>query len=236
MASKTPHSHPAETYPDSQDDLGLERIVFFTDAVMAIAITLLVIDLKLPDLPEAVAAAELPAYLSALTPRIISFVISFAVVGIYWSSHHRYFRYIKRYDGQLIFLNLLFLLFIVLMPFVASLIGQYGYLPAATITYALAVAAIGFAIGGLWWYASHQHRLVDPGLDDGFIRTRSRIALVVPLIFALSVPFAWINPRYGQAIWLIAPFVSLLVQRFSESRPARKVHPHVDADEKDAGR
>jgi uncharacterized membrane protein len=91
---------------DEHTSLSFERIVFFSDAVMAIAITLLVIDLKIPNIPTALAAAELQASLRELTPRIVSFVISFSVVGVYWSSHHRYFTYIKRYDGRLIFLNL----------------------------------------------------------------------------------------------------------------------------------
>jgi uncharacterized membrane protein len=218
MSDQKYFAEPAEDHTD----LGLERIVFFSDAVMAIAITLLVIDLKLPDLPSASAATELPAYLTALTPRIMSFVISFAVVGVYWSSHHRYFRYIKRYDGRLIFLNLVFLLFIVLMPFVAGLLGQYGYLPIGVILYALAVAATGFSIGGLWWYASHQHRLVDHDLDSEFIQVRNRVALVVPLIFTVSVPFAWLSPVLSVAIWWSAPFASLLVLRVSEGGSAKK--------------
>jgi uncharacterized membrane protein len=213
--------HSAKSSKD-HTDLGFERIVFFSDAVMAIAITLLVIDLKLPDIPATVAAAELPTRLTELTPRIMSFVISFAVVGIYWSSHHRYFSYIKRYDGRLIILNLVFLLFIVLMPFVASLLGQYSYLPIAVIAYGLAVAATGFSIGSIWWYASYRHRLVDPDLDADFIRTRNRVALVVPLIFIVSVPFAWLSPLLTVAIWWIAPFVSVLVLRVLERRSRKK--------------
>ena len=97
-----------QTHP-ANEELGLERIVFFSDAVMAIAITLLAIDLKVPEIAASVAAAELPGALSELAPRFMSFIISFFVIGIYWMSHHRYFRFIKRYDGGLIVLNLLFL-------------------------------------------------------------------------------------------------------------------------------
>lgn len=201
--------------------LGLERIVFFSDAAMAIAITLLVIDLKLPDIPAALAAAELPAQLSRLTPRSMSFVISFAVIGIYWSSHHRYFGYIKRYDGRLMMLSLLFLFFIVLMPFAASLQGQYGFVPLGTIAYGVAVAATGLSIGALWWYASDRHRLVDQALDPAFIRYRNFVALVVPLLFLASLPFAFLSPLITQAIWWVAPFVALLVFRRPERPPRR---------------
>ena len=212
--------------PENSAGLGLERIVFFSDAVMAIAITLLVIDLKLPDLPPAVAAAELPTRLAELTPRIMSFVISFAVVGVYWTSHHRYFGHIQRYDGRLLVLNLIFLLFIVLMPFVASLLGQYGYLPIGVITYGLAVAATGFSIGAIWWYAAYRHRLVSDDLDDHFIQVRNRVALVVPLIFLVSVPFAWLNPLITLAIWWTAPFVSIVILRLLERRSMNKKDRH----------
>ena len=132
--------------------LGLERLLFFSDAVMAIAITLLAIDLKISEIPAALASTELPRQLDALGPRIVSFVISFVVIGIYWSSHHRYFGYVRRYDGRLLALNLLFLMFIALMPFVASLLGQYPTVPLGVIVYAAAVAAIGFTLAAMWYY------------------------------------------------------------------------------------
>jgi uncharacterized membrane protein len=211
------HRHAGKSLSD-HTELGLERIVFFSDAVMAIAITLLVIDLKLPDIPSSLAAAELSTRLTELTPRVMSFIISFAVVGVYWSSHHRYFNYIKRYDGRLIALNLVFLLFVALMPFFASLLGQYGYLPIALIAYALAVAATGLAIGLVWRYASYQHRLVDHDLDAGFIRVRNLVALVVPLIFLASAPLALLSPWMTLAAWWISPLVSILVLRMLERR------------------
>jgi uncharacterized membrane protein len=199
--------------PVEHPNLGLERIVFFSDAVMAIAITLLVIDLKLPDLEPPVTNTMLLEQLQALTPRIVSFVISFAVVGIYWSSHHRYFRLIKRFDGRLIGLNLIFLFFVALMPFFASLLGQFGFLPLGVIAYGLAVSLIGFSIGAIWWYASWHHRLIGMEVDPTFIRNRNLLALIIPLVFLLSVPFAWINPLISMLIWWVAPFISLLMFR-----------------------
>ena len=197
--------------PEADLQLGLERIVFFSDAVMAIALTLLVIDLKLPDIPAQLAAAELPRQLSQLTPRIISFVISFAVIGIYWTSHHRYFTYIRRYDGRLILLNLVFLFFVVLMPFAAGFQGQYGYLPVGTLVYGGAVAATGLSIGALWWYASHGHRLIDPDLGPEFIRRRNRVALIVPALFLASLPFAFLSPLITQAIWWVGPVIAAVI-------------------------
>jgi TMEM175 potassium channel family protein len=199
--------------PPEQSELGLERIVFFSDAVMAIAITILVIDLKLPEVSAPATASELSARLRELTPRFISFFISFVVVGVYWTSHHRYFRYIKRYDGVLIFLNLMFLMFIALMPFFTGMLNQYGTLPLAVAAYALSVAAIGLSIGSLWWYASYRHRLVDEKLDESFIHSRNLISIVMPLIFLISVPFAWRNPYWSMTIWWVGALVAVGVLR-----------------------
>lgn len=72
----------------------MERLVFFSDAVMAIAITLLTVDLKLPELGEAATSPPLPPSSATLTPRFLSFLISFIVIGVYWNSHHRYFQHV----------------------------------------------------------------------------------------------------------------------------------------------
>jgi uncharacterized membrane protein len=219
-----PHPQQEPNLTKADLKLGLERIVFFSDAVMAIALTLLVIDLKLPDIPAQLAAVELPLRLSELSPRIVSFVISFAVISIYWSSHHRYFTYIKRYDGRLIALNLVFLFFVVLMPFAAGFQGQYGFLPVGTLVYGGAVAATGLSIGALWWYASHAHRLVDHALSPEFIRRRNRVALIVPALFLVSLPFAFWSPLITQAIWWGGPIIAVLVS--GRTRQVRRPAGH----------
>jgi uncharacterized membrane protein len=211
---------PGDASP-GDEALALERIVFFSDAVTAIAITLLAIDLKVPEIVAPVTAAELLERLRALGPQFMSFVISFFVIGIYWMSHHRYFRFIKRYDSGLIALNMLFLFFIVLMPFVASLFGQYYDLPLGMSVYAAAVAATGLSMGALWWYASYRHRLIDEHLDARFIRARS-IALAVPLLFLVSIPFAFLSRALAIAIWCTLPLISFIVLRYSGRRQGRK--------------
>jgi uncharacterized membrane protein len=231
MASRTQF----ETTSDNQD-LGLERIVFFSDAVMAIAITLLTVDLKVPEIAASAAAAELPGKLGELGPRFMSFTISFAVISVYWVSHHRYFRFIKRYDGRLITLNMIFLFFIALMPFVANLLGQYAYLPLGVGVYAAAVASTGLSIGVLWWYAVYRHRLVDKSLDAGFIRQRSIVALVAPLFFLVSIPLAWLNTTLAMACWWASPLVLFAVFRvLSRRRPrqtAQRTRNDRDSDSK----
>ena len=204
-----PKRHIPTTSILAKSELGFERIVFFSDAVMAIVITLLVIDIKVPDLEISAARSELYLQLTKLTPQIISFVISFVVIGVYWISHHRYFSLIHSYDYRLISLNLLFLFFITLVPFIASLLGKSAYLPISVIAYAADVAAIGLSLGAMWWYASYTHRLVDKSLDPGIIRQMNVRAFVAPLIFLLSIPLAFINPRWAFVAWWLSPIIVL---------------------------
>jgi uncharacterized membrane protein len=176
------------------------------------------------------AAAELPRALSDLTTRFLSFHISFIAIGIYWMSHHRCFCFIQRYDGGLIGLNLLFLLFIVFMPFVASLFGQYYYLPLGMSPYAAAVAATGLSIAALWWYASYHHRLVDEHLGEQFIRARS-IALAVPLRFLVSIPFAFVSRTLAIVLWCMLPLVSFAVLKVSaQKQRARRAFPETEIE------
>jgi len=200
-------NHPPE------ESLGLERIVFFSDAVMAIAITLLAIDIRVPEIEPALAVAELPAQLAAITPNLLTFFISFIVIGIYWISHHRYFSYIKRYDTRLMLLNLMFLFFIACMPFVASLLGRFPSVPIALVTYTLAVAALGISMALIWRYASNNYRLIEPNLDTGTIRTINIRLFVAPLMFLVALPFAFVSTLAVIVVWWLSPLAVILATR-----------------------
>ena len=204
---------PPRKKASPKESLGLERIVFFSDAVMAIAITLLAIDLKIPDVPASSAITELPKQLAAIKPNLITFLISFIVIGIYWMSHHRYFGYIQRYDTRLMILNLLFLFFIACMPFVASLQGHYSYVPIALVLYTLDAAALGLMMALIWWYASTNHRLIADDLDASTIRTVKIRLSIAPIMFLIAVPFAYVSTTAVILIWWVAPLVVIAVTR-----------------------
>lgn len=196
--------------PDEQ--LGLERMVFFTDAVMAIAITLLAINLKVPEVDPATAATELPRQISAMGPHLTSFFVSFIVIGIYWINHHRYFRYVKRYDNRLLLLNLMFLFFIACMPFLADLLGQYVFVPMVLITYTLAIAALGLCMALIWWYAE-SHRFVTAELDVDTIRIIYIRLFIAPLMFLVAVPFAFVSSTAVIVVWWLSPLAVWLATR-----------------------
>jgi uncharacterized membrane protein len=199
--------HP-QASPATVDELGMERIVFFSDAVFAIAITLLALEIRLPVDAAELTDPELWSSLLAIWPKYLSFVISFLVVGSFWIGHHRRFRLIKRYDSRLLFLNLLLMMAIAFIPFPTSIISENGN-RAATIFYALTVALTGLLSALLWWYASHQNRLTDK-LDTAQHRRSMFYVLITPTVFLASIGVAFIDPDLAKFSWmLIAPTVFL---------------------------
>jgi TMEM175 potassium channel family protein len=141
--------------------LEYDRVVFFSDAVFAIAITLLIFDLQVPE----VAHVESGRQLRDALPRIGGFALSFAVIGLFWMGHHRLFRHIKGLNWLLVLLNLLFLGCIAFLPHPTALLSAAGDQVPATIFYAAAIAAAGLAEAAVWLYAIRIRELALPGIS-----------------------------------------------------------------------
>lgn len=161
-----------------------------SDGVFAIAMTLLVVDLRVPTISSS-DPAELTSALVALWPKYLSFGISFVVIATYWATHQAVFRYIVRSDVRLVWLNLLFLACIAFQPFPTSVLGEYGTAPAVTL-YAGTLFVTGTLLFGLMQYANAA-RLVQPDLDPRLMRYRLLRAATIPLVFLVAVGIAQVN-------------------------------------------
>jgi uncharacterized membrane protein len=192
---------------------GLERIVFFSDAVIAIAVTLLAVDIKPPD----VNPSQLASALAEFSPRFLSFTLSFMVIASFWTEHHITFSYIRDYDYKLAWLNFLFLMFIALTPFASSMLGNYQFDGTAVIVYSGVIAMAGFARYGIWKYATHGHRLVDSELSSDLIKRLHIRNLIAPITFAVSIPLVFINVAFT-AIWGVVPISIVVFRRFPKGR------------------
>lgn len=187
--------------------LGLDRLVFFSDAVFAIAITLLALDIRLPEGDFTTDAALIPALLS-MGDQFQAFAISFWVIASYWMGHHRMFLSIRRYDGRLILINLLLLMLIALVPFPTMLISEFDN-RTATIVYALVMVAIGLTMTLLILYASGPGKLLDAPVAGLWRQRGVRRSLAVTAIFAFSIGVAFFNPDLAMLSWLLLLPVSL---------------------------
>jgi uncharacterized membrane protein len=199
---------------DADAGSGLERIILFSDAVIAIAITLLVLDIRLPALPE---HADNPAVVAALievAPKVEAYVISFLVVGQFWASHHLRFRFIRRYDSTLIWLNLLFLMAIGFVPFASSVLSEHPVAAAYTL-YDGTMALVAVLSAAIWGYAVAGDRLVDPGLPSATRRQSLIAPLGLAAVFLVSGLLVQFNVHAGHWAWLLLIPVVL-------PRPARR--------------
>lgn len=197
------------------DQAGLERLVFFSDAVFAIAITLLALDIRLPVDASELSNRELLASLLDIWPRYLSFVISFLVIGNFWISHHFRYRWIIRYDRRLMLLNLLLLMTIVFIPFPTAVLSESGN-RTATIFYALSIAASGLISALLWWYASRNNRLLPEAFDTRAAQRNLISILTIPAVFLLSIGMAFINDDLAKFAWILTAPAALLVRPFHQ--------------------
>ena len=216
-------------HPESRKEFQLERLILFTDAVFAIAITLLIIEIKVPELrgDEATEGALL-GYLGHLIPRFAGFLISFMLIGMYWTRHHFLFGFVTEYTPRLIWLNMMFLLSIVLMPFSTGFFGEYSTpstvdLKTPLVFYVANVCVTGFFLYFLWSYIGNpKNGVASPALLPGTVHDAKQRALVVSLVFALTIGVALINPYASRYFPLLTPLFLRVAKRVS---PGTASHP-----------
>jgi uncharacterized membrane protein len=178
----------------------LERLVFFSDAVIAIAITLLVVTLAIPEATENVGDALLDRW-----PQMLSYVLSFLVIGVFWMAHHRIFRYVGSIDQRLIWLNLLFLMCVAFIPFPTGVLGDHDGSRGAIVFYAATIGLTGTVLASIWQYLIHAGHLNERA-DAKIVRYLTRRSLVTPISFLVSIPLSFVSLRLAEACWF-APFV-----------------------------
>ncbi|MEV6113048.1 TMEM175 family protein [Streptomyces sp. NPDC052109] len=155
------------------------RVEAFSDGVFAIAITLLVLDIKVP---RAGGNGGLWHAIGAQWPSYAAYAVSFLVIGIMWVNHHQLFSYVARVDRPLMFLNLLVLMVVAAVPWPTAMLAEYlredAASHAAAAVYSLVMVAMALAFQALWWHLTRTGHLFDARVDTAAARaTRARFAL-----------------------------------------------------------
>ena len=198
----------AANMPSIEGDRALQRLGFFSDAVFAVALTLLVIHIPIP--ASYVTSDVLHDSLGDVVPELIGFGLSFAVIGLLWLDHHRLFDHLRRRDEGLLWANLAFLLCIAFLPYPAGVLTKHLGAPVAVLFFIGSVVVTTLVWLALGWYASAGSRLVDEstGEDRRHVLRRS---LTTPLVFTLSAPLAPVVFEIGGdefslaiVVWLLA--------------------------------
>ncbi|HEX6676321.1 MAG TPA: TMEM175 family protein [Actinomycetes bacterium] len=201
-----------------------DRILFFSDAIFAIAITLLIVGLRVPDSGH----VQSGRLLRNALPQIGGFGLSFAAIGLFWIAHHNLFRYIKGMDRRLVLLNLLVLGCIAFLPYPTALLSRAGNQVPATIFYAASVAAAGLAEAAVWLYAIRIRALALPGVHRPVRRSVLLRILRLPAVFLLSIPLAIVQPTLAKYLWLLVFVTGFALRRLEPAEDEPQAAPGVD--------
>jgi len=183
-------------------DIKVEHVISFSDAVFAFAITVMALSIDIPDLPLDLSQSELLQRLDDFYPQFEDYIISFAVIAIFWISYHQVFNHIKGSHISMVYLNLLFLLLITLLSITTSFVTNYASYQIPYIIYCIIVIMASSLLALIWWFATKQHRLVDEGIHPLFIKGTFFVLISLPIIFGISIVISFVDLGIAQYFWL----------------------------------
>jgi len=197
----------------------VEHVISFSDAVFAFAITLMALSIDIPDLPSNLTQAELLDKLYDLFPQFESYIISFAVIALFWVSYHQVFNHIKGSHIVMVYLNLLFLLLITLLSLSTSLVINYGNYRIPYVIYSFIVILTSSLLTLIWWHATKDKLLIDKNLHPLYIKGVMLTLVSIPLVFTVSIFISFINLDIAEIFWLVMVPINITIkQKYKHSK------------------
>ncbi len=221
----------AEIENELQKEFELERMILFSDAVFAIAITLLILEVKFPHLPEGASSAELRSVFKPVIIRFMAFVISFFFIGSMWARHLRLFKYLRSYNNTIIFLNLLFIFFIVCFPFSVSGFSDnsHSHSPLPVFLYISNITLVLVAQAVLCYYLFRQDsEYTMPGfnLEKKYLLLQSVWTAIIFIITIVLMAIIYgISGNYLNlifAIYALPVMILILKRRLKKYKPPKQ--------------
>lgn len=210
-----------QLHNELKKEFQLERLILFSDAVFAIAITLLVIEIKVPEIPKLeVTDGKLLHALAELIPKFFGFIISFMFIGIYWTVHHRMFGFVVNYTAKLLRLNLLFLFAVALMPFSTAFYSEFvlRHVITPVIFYTGNIIILGVFNLLMWRHISNPKNKLSEGLSRNDAKYYSFRAIIVPIMFTLFAFVYLVNPAVASWLPVFVPVVMRLIKKHHDKK------------------
>ena len=187
------------------------RLGAISDGVFAIAMTLLVLDLKLPEMKESISSQEFSQAIREQAPHFLSWIISFAILCRLWITQHALLEYDDKKSRGFTAINFIFLGAISFIPFPTSLISEHFEQPLSVITFSATLIVAGLALVGMW-------RLLEKkGLEPDTLRDMNlhvkRVIVWMLAIAIISCLLATVNPPLGILVWIVFPFAGTIIRR-----------------------
>lgn len=196
-----------------------DRVKSFSDGVFSIVITLLVLELHVPSLLQASSGRELGLALLALWPKLLTYIASFVVIGIYWIAHHNLFHYVQRSTRSILWINNFYLMSVSLIAFSADMLGSYPENKMAVLAYGLNLVMVGIFLNLLWYYAAGAGLIVEE--HQGMMLNAVRVIIRIPVVvYAIGSLLAFVNTRLSLLLYILVPIVYVtpgLLERLLES-------------------
>jgi len=167
------------------------RLISFSDGVFAIAVTLLVFNLKVPQIPLAGAHRNLPGMVVAMLPHFTVYFLSFFVIAIYWTFHHRLMNLVIRMDTRFLWMNIWYLSVIAFIPFPTALFGAYPNEAFSFVFYICSMILVGIFSMLMLGYASYKYRLVSKELPVLIVKYLFFRQLITIFVFLTAIPLAF---------------------------------------------
>jgi len=187
----------------------VDRLKSIADGVFAVAMTLLVLDLTIPVTGD-VSNTELTRALLSMWPKLVVYLLSFLIVGIYWLIHHIIFDNIRFYDSTLAWLNIVFLLFVALIPFTTSFLGKYFMAKTPTIIYGIQLLLMFFLGYSIFSYSAHRKELLAQELEPVIIKGTKRMGYLYFSIIASSIIITCFMPLISIIIYCLIVIIFIL--------------------------
>jgi uncharacterized membrane protein len=181
------------------------RLEAFSDGVIAIVITLLVLEIHVPNLPPHADGFAMAQALWKLAPSIAAYVISFLICSIWWITHHNFVHDLREVDRTLLWANNVFLLFLAFMPFPTALLGQHPGESVAAALYGADCTLTGACFVFMRWYASFRGRLMRPEIPSYQLERRVKGGVVSPLLYLAATLISFISPATAIILYLALP-------------------------------
>jgi uncharacterized membrane protein len=168
------------------------RLENFSDGVFAIAVTLLILNVRIPDAKN-LDNHHLNLSLFRLIPHVVTFAFSFLVIGVFWVAHHRIFSFVKVADSTLLWLNIVYLLFIAMIPLPAAILSENPFLPTAILLYTLTLLIIALMHFVLLEYAIRNDHIKHEALTREVYRSAQKNAVVGPVCYIMAAAVSFFN-------------------------------------------
>lgn len=184
------------------------RIEALSDALFAIVLTLLILEIRIPQLSNPVSVTELRNSLIMLSPKFISFAVSFVVVSVFWIGHHNQFNFINKSDRIFLWLNILLFMFVSFIPFSSGLLGEYPKNQLSIVFYGVNLIIVGFILYMHWNYAVKNK--LTPNLSKEFINGVNKRILIGPLFYFIGIMASFLNPFLSLICFIVPVVIQIL--------------------------